>query len=887
MAGDKHYRQILSTMTFPRNFINSIFSAGLLSLLLAGCSDDTSSFSSDDRRIKFGVEISSGWVNGSTTRGDTPSCAALPLSGGRDSLYLVPRIIDGIDLSSGSGNTRSSITDTDNIASFGVFASLKPENVSSIENLTPDYMFNVEVTRANSWAPTDEYRWPGSGSLHINAYSPFCSAPTDASEGIVALPSSSSKGELSLSFVTPAEVADQQDLLIASPVEANTSPCDLVFNHALTAIRFATGSEMAPCTVKEIYISGVSSSGTLNMETGAWSDLDSPQTFSVKPETTLSAAAGSDYVVPDTYITSPEQSFLLIPQTLTDAAAISITVDSQGSETTLTTSLDGATWVPGKTIVYRISANPASDSLIFEITDADGEPVSSLQSHYTGSTLNFKVNSLHEYSSGGPRQIPWKAEFIDDEGNVIPQPQWIKDWIMTGEGSEDCVTHTVLQTPDFVSMSSETTTLRNATDINTATGKVAYNLSNPSGDPSVVNTANCYIVRASGKYSLPLVYGNAIKDGAANTRSYTSTSHSTNALKTFINHLGNDITSPYIYENAGCTPADAVLIWEGRLSLISDVTLSDDGKSVVFTVPKDFICQGNALIGVRDSQKRVMWSWQIWFTPYDPDNGLTPVSYSGHTYQLTERNIGQITSGDDAYYAARNIRIRYTQIPDDGSEPKTLTLTLNQDEKHVITPDSYNFFQWGRKDPMISSIKEWYTPDHEEISSTIWTKDFQKDATPGLPLISDYMQNPGYFWTSPTNNPQVFPHTNLWNANLSNTQVVKTIYDPSPAGYCVPLGALMALNNLPITHTNGTLGEGYNVTTSDGNTLFFPAHGDRQSGTGQLVGDGIRASVWTCRPNPSKLASAGALIINNNSTSISLRADEARTEGFGIRPVKE
>jgi hypothetical protein len=53
------------------------------------------------------------------------------------------------------------------------------------------------------------------------------------------------------------------------------------------------------------------------------------------------------------------------------------------------------------------------------------------------------------------------------------------------------------------------------------------------------------------------VYGNAIKNGAANTAAYTKVegqySHD------FANHLDNVIADPYIANNEGCVPHDAEL----------------------------------------------------------------------------------------------------------------------------------------------------------------------------------------------------------------------------------------------------------------------------------------------------------------------------------------
>ena len=52
----------------------------------------------------------------------------------------------------------------------------------------------------------------------------------------------------------------------------------------------------------------------------------------------------------------------------------------------------------------------------------------------------------------------------------------------------------------------------------------------------LMNTANCYVVTHPGYYKFPLVYGNAIKNGATNAIAYGSS--------TFVNHLGNQISDP-------------------------------------------------------------------------------------------------------------------------------------------------------------------------------------------------------------------------------------------------------------------------------------------------------------------------------------------------------
>ena len=78
------------------------------------------------------------------------------------------------------------------------------------------------------------------------------------------------------------------------------------------------------------------------------------------------------------------------------------------------------------------------------------------------------------------------------------------------------------------------------------------------------------MVNAPGWYCFPLVYGNAVKNGEANTSAYISPLTGRYFLTNFINHLGNDITDPYINNNADCTVSQAELC--GRMPRTWSVT---------------------------------------------------------------------------------------------------------------------------------------------------------------------------------------------------------------------------------------------------------------------------------------------------------------------------
>ena len=99
----------------------------------------------------------------------------------------------------------------------------------------------------------------------------------------------------------------------------------------------------------------------------------------------------------------------------------------------------------------------------------------------------------------------------------------------------------------------------------TLTGKV-YNVKKtqtPATDLSMVDcagndrtdgqwTANCYMVHTAGNYKLPLVYGNAIKNGQTNAAAYTGITAASSDIPTtltFPRHDGEAITAPWIKNN--------------------------------------------------------------------------------------------------------------------------------------------------------------------------------------------------------------------------------------------------------------------------------------------------------------------------------------------------
>lgn len=858
MKSQKSILHYISCLAIP-GYIIPVLAACMLTLI--SCTDDDilDKPATGEKAIRFELTtVSFGTRSGAYTRRGGAIC----LKSDDTKLYLNPTVTSGINVRNiTETNTRSSSTTSSTIEDFGVFATTADGG---------EYMNNVKITRSNGWAPEQEYLWPGKESLTFTAYSPY---------GIV---SEDIDGNKIINYTTPEAVTDQQDILWATQTTAETSPCQLSFNHALSAIRFVTGAEMTPCTVKRISISGIPSQGILNISDGIWSAVSTPADYSVEPaKSSLTAAEGGQYVPEGTPITADDETFLMIPGIMPENATVTLTIEIDGKEYNFTASIGKQEWPEGSTVTYRLSAKPETDRLILDV-------LGTFETPYPGQTVPFQVKSCFINETGDSVPVSWKAEFIDGDGNVIDTPEWIKEFPASGQGLDYMKAVTKMQKLTFTKLSEESQKLQNTPDINITSGQTPYNLSNTNGGKEIQNTANCYVVNAPGKYSFPLVYGNAIKNGTDNKAAYTSSSHNRYALKTFVNHLNNEITSPYIYENQGCgNPVDAVLVWEGRLDLIRNVTLNAD-HTISFEVPAESIRQGNAIIALRDKNGTVMWSWNIWVTDYVPGTELASYTVSGTTYKYYPRNVGRIMGGDITVFPHCEATVRFTQtgaIPE-GMEPLTTAVVLNQTGITTETVDCYNFYQWGRKDPIKSQLNEWFDSEHYEIKS-LRTASMQTSET-GNNFISVFIQNPAVFFTGTHDYP--FPYTNLWDSSLSATSV-KTIYDPCPVGSKVPYGngLIDLIKNTPefAAAVNGTHVMGLYFPIDNGAKIFFPELGYRSGQLGGEVGGyAANGTIWLAQPAGGTLGQkeAGSIVMDNNSAR---QQHNPRLHGFGVRPVME
>lgn len=835
-----------------------------------------------------------------------------------DTLFLHASVADGIaapypNVQTDRLQTRATPVETGTFYdSFGVLASVYTGTWSE-DSCLPDYMYDVEVTEASSW--TTSYYWPGAGrNIRFFAYAPY------GGQGIV-LSDKTSAGTPSITYTVPTNVADQQDLLVAatSGMAGNTAAAaPLSFAHALTAVRFTTGDDMMSGRITKITLKGVYGSGSHTMGSDSWNGYGATTDFSQTLAATVDGSA-------DQEITPVAATFMMLPQTLPSGASIEVvyTDDLTSTQRTLTASIAGSQWPMGRTVTYRISTSSIVITPTFTVTaPADFT--------YAGGSKNYSVTSYAAVSRPGDatRTVPvaWTAEFVEDDDsggyNVIARPEWLTAFTASGNGGTSATSFSAT----IAAQTGVTSNPHNETLKTAASVSGTYDLST-SGGTTAMRTANCYVINAPGQYSLPLVYGNAIKDGGTNASAYTSQSSGTYVLKTFVNHLDAAITDPYIYNNAGCTPLDAVLVWQDEENLVTNVRLSSDKHSLTFDVPQATIKQGNAIVAVRDTDSRIMWSWHIWVTDFVP--GLAPTveerydpvktpldkvvtNYQGVKYTFMGVNIGWCDA-ENITYDARSVKVRFTQAETGAMQ----VITLTQASHSVVNSGNQPYFQFGRKDPMLAGIRN---ASGSTVDKGCYSDGyaFDKSGT-GKVAIGVSIQHPHIFYNYGSSSPYDWCATsyyNLWSADntvttANDNAVVKTIYDPSPVGYHLPSSNAFtgftyngsnvsgfsyfgSRFNSPYTSTtdftdnfgwefycNKMTGEGSYDTA--GGTIFFPASGFRNSSSGTVYNVGGSGCFWSAVPNSANFGR----YLNFSSSYVSPLNSNGRSYGFAVRPVQE
>ena len=711
-------------------------------------------------------------------------------------------------------------------------------------------------------------------------------------------------------FEVEPDVKNQKDLMTAcsgnvhtdiGAMSATAPRTDLTFRHALTAVRFKVGENLSYSKhITKVEIVGAKSKGKYTLptdknHTGAWSEVSTPTTFTLSGVNVSTSEAVNNIIVGkpgDNYV------FYMIPQTLT---GVSVKIYFADATPPISVNLPGK-WRPGTTKTYALSQN--TSTWLYQI-DVESPAGAEYNATATG---NYKIQSYRKDPVSGTLQaVPWEVVGYDTNGDgtfsmTEPLPSWFTGLTApNGNGSITTAGETGVANlvPDPAN-TNKLAAMNAALKLN-AKGSASdyYDLSTHDikGNTTLRNTANCYIISHPGYYKIPLVYGNAIKNGGKNESAYQTSNTGPRILTHFKDHNNQDITDPWIEKtNGGANNGvnDAKVVWADEAGLVQFgatkiVRDASNNAFVQFEVPAATIKNGNAVIAVMKNGT-VVWSWHLWFIHDDALNTTACWNYQNKRYDFTNESLGMKYTAwsGTSYSSSRSIYVKVRQTRGQIS-PATRTeavLTITQNSGNV-RQGSTTLYQFGRKDAM---------PGVQTVSDGSFTPNGGNNMS-----IQNGIRHPENFYNSGpswyNNPPTGYSYYNLWSMDNTTTgyndnAVVKTIYDPCPAGFHMPAsnaftGFTTNGQNYWPMNVRGAWDYGWNFNnkiTSPDAAVYFPASGYRgYGGYGSLRFVGDYGYYWS------------AVLRNTNygcHLGFSLwdvypQGGDYRANGFSVHPVAE
>ncbi len=722
-----------------------------------------------------------------------------------------------------------------------------------------EFYSNVKVSKDGSLAEDKKWEYPELAFYAIHPYSADNATAFDSSAK-------------TYDFTVDSNVENEVDLMYASTGALKNPGGGLApihFKHALTSISFAFGSNpdflktISSITLGNIYTSGTYTLPTDDNANGFWTTTGS------KGSVTLSGlSVAANMSAANSAITGSTQNFLMIPQ---DLNGVTITINFSDNTSTTVTLTEGS-WEEGTTKVYNVSAK--EESWTYQLAVSNPADMS-----YKEKTSSAYTITSYRYIAGGTKQqaIPWevvKYEYFDDNindwvDNGMTKPEWLTSLSLgeNGEGSTSAASGTATVDADryIVDLKAERdNTLKNAAK------KSNYDLSQGG------ETANCYLISAPGTYRIPLIYGNMRNaDGTTNTACVGGDNAALNA--TFMDALGTNLYAQGKKEiqgvNASTTPA---LVWKDvDTDIITNLNVDVANNFLTFEVTKEAIKQGNAVVGIKNGDD-YLWSWHLWFAPADALSTVAVTNSESQLQNFTKENLGFVydTWEGSSYQTPRKARVTIRQVYGDANGPLEAQLVITQNNGSVCTFHDTKY-QFGRKDAFNGSIAS-------SVESLDGPVDY--DAT---------IKNPQTFYKTATNKSWCSKsYTNPWSVNstgkgVANTtaEVVKTVYDPCPAGFKMPGSNAFSSfkKDNGVIRVSGDWGEtnmgGYDFPANDGSSIFIPASGMRSYTTALSVKTG---AIWTAIISNGNTNSQYLSIAKN---SVAMSAYQ-RSTGFSVRPVK-
>lgn len=910
----------------------SIFHYALSSLLVGGialsaasCADDDinpSGGTDGDALVRFsindvqeqavsrGLEMTRGAIATGLSNAD--------LAGGRLEAHnnagldvcLIETTVEGVNPIKADARTRADIIKT---ATLGDFSSTGIRGTSATSILSTPEWFKAQKTKKNGelYSPI---RWAFS-----QPYARFFAVhPAKENYSKMTINDMAAADIApSVDFEVEPNVRDQKDFMTACTGDVHYATrgvhptTNLDFRHALTGIRFAVGQNLSwNKTIDKVEIRNavMKSKYTLSKElngTGATWHVQSTDprgtakldglsiSTSKSPNTTIMGNAGDNF------------TFYMIPQVLTGNnvhAYIHCT-----DNTVIDVVLKGE-WKAETTRTYKLSQTNSNWNYVLTATDP------SRAANYDETTSQAYTITSYRENSGTRQAVPWKVIGYDADNNgtftMAEKPAWLTALSSeSGSGGTSAEAGTATLTKDVKDLLKERNDgLKNAPAVGSASAPYDLSIHDHNGATTARNTANSYVISAPGYYRIPLVYGNAIKNGATNSSSYISSAPPTMygsadmILHNFKDHDNQNITDPWIEKtnggaNAGVNGAKIVWADEANLVHLSASPIKQDGGNAYldFEVKQTDIKSGNAVVAVTKGGT-VVWSWHLWFAPKDALDKIEVTNHQNVKYYFTKEALGwkPIQWSGSTYSSARTVKVKVEQTVANNGTKQEAVINITQNPGRV-KQGATTLYQFGRKDAFPGV----------DASKLATNSHFTENAGDNMSIMNG-IQHPDFYYIGGSNWNSNYGYYNLWSAdntviggsNVGNDNlVVKTVYDPSPVGFKMPANnaftgftadgkneGTMNVDGTDVKQTfSNNFGHNFWTSSSKTATINFPASGFRFSNGGALNDVGNGGYYWSAVPNG---LNNGCDLLFHFFNVVPL-SNDARSFGFAVRPVSE
>lgn len=808
---------------------------GVVTIMVTACAEDNSINGSDGRNqlsVRFNVIDGQQITLSKRVAGLTRSISLSPVSNSDlapkrlladDGQHcFIQSTIEGVNPITPKPLTRGTVIKKTNL---GDFSSSAYRGVSSSSiSATPTWFYRQKTNGDGTLV--NDFQW-----AQVTPYARFYAVYPEITNSYskIKLSDESYTGTPYVDFEVEPNVENQKDLMTACTGEVvyNTPgvapETNLMFQHALTAVKFSIGPNLSPMTINKVEIQNVLYKGRYTLPTaydtpGTW-DLSGHQ--SERTTVVLNCNPGLDASeMPNTVIIGKDGSnytFFMLPQTLTgnNVKAKVYYTTHDGQSKTMIMTLKGS-WIQGTTSEYKLSLKNSS----WEYNITVGYPLTF--NYDETSPKSYYVTSFRNVSGTDKKQpVAWKVikyEESTDNGVTwvdrgLTKPEWFTQLDLTEGDGGDVNTGTVARDYGNVSVSRAEVIdhLKVYNDemkhaVPKGTPSNYWNLANPvDGGNDIKETANSYLISAPGYYRIPLVYGNAVKNNTTNTSAFHTSNTGAEILQTFLDHNNKEIQHALINEQNPTQKAEKVeIVWSDKKevtlgnSSIKQYPVTIDGVTrnvdfLEFEVKAEDICNGNAVIAIKyknsNGTYEALWSWHLWFAHDDELNTIACKNKRGEIFNFAKQNLGFARHSWYDMVQPRKARITVEQQVGNTTKQKAvIQITQNSDRNNEFYTPVY---QWGRKDAFYDSYP---TSVYEG-----WVqRNFDKRN------IGYIIKNPNTILSKPNGggwynegvdyNYLQTDYLNLWSMNNKGDftlngnpeNIVKTIYDPCPAGFHVP-----------------------------------------------------------------------------------------------------